>query len=61
VRTFSALADRDVNVDLKVDPSLGLGLQVRLGDLVMDTTIAGQLDGLRENVVEALEERTADE
>lgn len=61
IRTFSALADRSVNIDLKVEPSLGLGLQVRLGDLVMDNTIAGRLDELRDSVVEALDERIANE
>jgi F-type H+-transporting ATPase subunit b len=57
VRTFSALADRSVNIDLRVEPALGLGLQVRLGDLVMDNTIAGRLDDLRESVVDALGQR----
>jgi F-type H+-transporting ATPase subunit b len=61
VRTFSALADRNVSIDLKVDPSLGLGLEVRLGDLVMDNTIAGRLGELRSSVVEALEDRIANE
>ncbi|MGC9469622.1 MAG: F0F1 ATP synthase subunit delta [Anaerolineae bacterium] len=60
-RTFSALADRDVNVDLKVEPSLGLGMQVRLGDLVMDNTIAGRLGELRESVVESLEAEITNE
>ena len=57
VRTLSALADRNVNLDVQVEPSLGLGLEVRLGDLVMDNTVAGQLEELRESVVAALEER----
>ena len=61
VRTFSALADRSVNIDLKVESSLGLGVQVRLGDIVMDNTIAGRLDELRDSVIEALDERIADE
>ncbi len=56
VRTFSALADRNVNIDLKVEPTLGLGMQVRLGDLVMDNTIAGRLDELRDSVSDALKE-----
>ncbi len=61
VRTFSALADRNVNIDLKVEPVLGLGMEVRLGDLVMDNTIAGRLDELREIVLEDLEERISHE
>jgi len=61
VRTFSALADRNVNIDLKVEPTLGLGLQVRLGDLVMDNTIAGRLDELRDSVSDALKEEIAGE
>ncbi len=61
VRTFSALADRNVNIDLQVEPELGLGLQVRLGDLVMDNTVAGRLEELQESVVKALEDRISNE
>ena len=31
-RTFTALADRHVNMELKTDPSLAAGIKVRLGD-----------------------------
>ena len=61
VRTLSALADRNVSLDVQVEPSLGLGLEVRLGDLVVDNTIAGQLEELRESVIAALEERVTHE
>jgi F0F1-type ATP synthase membrane subunit b/b' len=61
VRTFSALADRNVNLDLKVEPTLGLGMQVRLGDLVMDNTVAGRLEELQESVSDALSEQIANE
>jgi F-type H+-transporting ATPase subunit b len=61
VRTFSALADRNVNIDLQVEPALGLGVQVRLGDLVMDNTIAGRLDDLRDSVLTSLTEHMANE
>lgn len=50
VRTFSALADRNVGLAQQVDPDLYVGLRIRLGDVVTDNSIAGQLDGLRERV-----------
>jgi len=61
VRTLSALADRNVNLDLHVDSALGLGLSVRLGDLVMDNTVAGKLGQMRESVAVALRERMTDD
>lgn len=57
VRTLTALADRHVNLELKTDPSLAVGLRVRLGDTIVDNSIAGQLAGLREKVSAALKER----
>ncbi|MCR4405800.1 MAG: F0F1 ATP synthase subunit delta [Anaerolineae bacterium] len=57
VRTLTALADRHVNLELRIDPSLAVGLQVRLGDTIVDNSIAGQLAGLREQVSAALKER----
>ncbi|MCU0520305.1 MAG: F0F1 ATP synthase subunit delta [Anaerolineae bacterium] len=59
-RTFAALADRNVNIELAVEPPLGLGLEVRLGDVVLDNTIAGRFDVLRGTVVNALKERLPD-
>ncbi|MEJ5309754.1 MAG: F0F1 ATP synthase subunit delta [Anaerolineae bacterium] len=61
VRTFTALADRNITLDLKVEPALGLGMRVRIGDLVLDNTIAGKLDVLREEVLDMLKERLANE
>jgi F-type H+-transporting ATPase subunit delta len=60
-RTFTALADRRVNLDLSTNPGLAAGMQVRLGDFVVDNSIAGQLDELREGVSEALKGRLANE
>jgi F-type H+-transporting ATPase subunit b len=60
-RTFTALADRHVNLELKTDPNLAAGLRVRLGDMVVDHSITGQLNELREAVSKALQERVADE
>jgi F-type H+-transporting ATPase subunit b len=61
VRTFTALADRNITLDLKVDPALGLGMRVRIGDFVLDNTIAGKLGTLHEEVMDTLKERLANE
>lgn len=60
-RTFTALADRHVNLELRTDPNLAAGLRVRLGDMVVDHSIAGQLNELREAALKALRERLANE
>lgn len=60
LRTFSALADHDVLLEMKTDPSLVAGLRVRLGDLVMDNSISAKLAELREDVSNALKERVPD-
>ncbi len=59
-RTFTALADRNVNLDIKVDPALSAGARVRIGDLIVDTSVAGQLADLREGVAQRLRERASD-
>ncbi len=61
VRTFTALADRNITLDLKIDPALGLGICVRIGDFVLDNTIADKLGTLREEVLDTLKERLANE
>lgn len=60
-RTFTALADRHVNLELRTDPNLAAGLRVRLGDMVVDNSMAGQLNELREAASKALQERLANE
>lgn len=61
VRTFTALADRNITLDLKVDPELGLGMSVRIGDFVLDNTIAGKLGAMHEEVLDTLKERLAND
>jgi len=56
-RTFTALADRHVDLELKTDPALAAGLRVRLGDTLVDNSIGGQLAELRDTVSQALKER----
>ncbi len=61
VRTFSALADRTPRLELRTDPRLALGLRVRLGDMMVDNSVAGQLEEVRESVLAGLRERLGDE
>jgi len=60
-RTFTALADRHVDLELKTDPALAAGIRVRLGDTLVDNSIGGQLVDLRESVATTLKERMAGE
>jgi F-type H+-transporting ATPase subunit b len=60
-RTFTALADRHVNLELKTDPALAAGIQVRLGDTLVNNSISGQLTELRETVSKVLKERVTGE
>lgn len=56
IRTFSALADSNVNMEIEVEPGLIAGIQVRVGDLVVENTLAMELTELRSEVVNSLEE-----
>ncbi len=49
-RTFAALADREVNLEMETEPQLAAGLRVRLGDMIVENSIAKQLHALREQV-----------
>jgi F-type H+-transporting ATPase subunit b len=60
IKTFSALADRNVNVELKEYPGLSAGIRVRIGDLIIDNTVAAQLAELEGYAVRALKEKMAD-
>ncbi len=55
-RTLTALADHHVNLELKIDPSLVAGVRVRLGDMVIDNSIGGRMDEMREHVSKAIRE-----
>jgi F-type H+-transporting ATPase subunit b len=60
-RTFSALADRSVDIQMEIDPSLGAGMRVRLADILVDNSIAGRLEQLQGEASQALKERLTDE
>lgn len=55
VRTFSALADRNVNMEIEIDPGLIAGIRLRMGDLVVENNLAVELEELRAEVFESLE------
>jgi F-type H+-transporting ATPase subunit delta len=60
-RTFTALADRHVNMEVQVDPKLVAGVRVRIGDIIVDSSIAGQMGELRDLAMATLKEQIADE
>jgi len=56
IRTFSALADSNVSMEIDVEPSLIAGIRVRIGDLVVENTLAMELTELKSEVADSLEE-----
>ncbi len=54
IKTFSALADQNVKAELKINPELGVGIKVRLGDIVLDNTIHLQLVNLEDELLNQL-------
>ena len=56
VRTFGALADRNISMDIEVDPELIAGVRARIGDLVVENSLAVELNELKSEVVSALKE-----
>lgn len=60
VQTFSAVADHTVSFDIQVDPELGAGARVRMGDMVVEHSVARQLDRLRDEVASKLRELAGD-
>lgn len=56
-QTLSALIDRDVDLELIINPELILGFRVRLGDVVIDNSITHELLQMQEKTAEVLQER----
>jgi len=56
IRTFSALADGNVNMEINIDSKLIAGIRVRMGDLVVENTLDMELTELKSDVAAALEE-----
>lgn len=56
--TFNALTDADVELEVTEDPSLVAGAKARIGDIVLDNSIAAQIEKMRTEVENNLELRT---
>ena len=56
VKTFSALADKNINMDLEIDETLIAGIKVRMGDLVVENTLGMKLEALKTDIIDVLEE-----
>lgn len=57
IRTFSALADKNIKLTLKIDESLVSGLRVRLGDFIVDNSLSTKLQEISDITVEKLSDR----
>ena len=60
LNTLSALADQELKLDLRNDAALVAGLRVRLGDMVLDNSIAGHLAELQGEVSAAIKHELHD-
>lgn len=61
VRTFNALADKDVVLELALDPALIAGIKVRIGDTIIENSIQKNLTSIRKDVVRSVERMYKDE
>lgn len=57
MRTLSALIDRDVELEIERKPELVAGLRVRVGDTIIDNSVAAQLESIRSETEELFSDR----
>lgn len=55
LNTFNALADKEVELEVTVQPELVAGIKARIGDIVMDNSVQAHLDKVRDDVSLTLE------
>ena len=55
LNTFNALADKEVELEITVQPDLVAGIKARVGDIVLDNTVKARLEEMREAVDRKLE------
>lgn len=61
IRTFSALADRNVNMEIDIDPALIAGVRVRIGDLIVENTLAMELADTKTDLATTIDESMSNE
>jgi len=61
MRTFGALADRNIHMEIEIEPELISGLTVRIGDLIVENSLAMELNQLKAEVSDSLVESIRDE
>lgn len=61
LNTFNALADKEVELDVTVQPELVAGIKARMGDIVLDNSVKTHLENMRDEVSRKLETLVAPE
>lgn len=61
LNTFYALADKEVDLNIIIEPKLIAGVKAHVGDIVLDNSLAAQLEALRDEVNKSLETFTMEE
>jgi F0F1-type ATP synthase delta subunit len=57
MQTLNALVDDEVELDIEKDPELICGLSVRVGDVVINNSIAAKLDSILDSASDSLWEK----
>jgi hypothetical protein len=50
INTFNALADKEVELEISIQPELVAGIKARIGDVVADNSIGTHLNSLRDDI-----------
>lgn len=61
ISTFNALADKEVDLEISIQPELVAGIKARIGDIVLDNSLGTHLNSLRDDINLKLETVAAQE
>ena len=61
ISTFNALADKEVDLEISIQPELVAGIKARIGDIVLDNSLGTHLNLLRDDINLKLETVAAPE